>query len=142
VLLYLVDGNVGRKDSARQSILFVGVLLALVALAALAHDLLAQFPDTLGASFADLGRAFSGADSDFLAGACGPFTEIGGVARVQGDEIAGSSGSAFAQAYRPLACAFANVLTALADFLTGARLDLLFLALLPGLRLRSPLILR
>ncbi len=64
------------------------------------------------------------------------------MARVQGSEIARGSGSAFAQALRPLACAFANVLTALADFLAGAGLNLLFFALLHGLRLRGPLILR
>jgi hypothetical protein len=38
---------------------------------------------------------------------------------VQSSEIAGSSGSAFAQAFRPLACAFADVLATLADFLGG-----------------------
>jgi hypothetical protein len=122
------------------SILYVGILLVL---AAPAEELLAQLPYSPGASFANLGRAFSGADADVLAGTCGAFAEIGGsVARVQGNEIAGSSGSAFAQALRPLACAFANVLTALPDFLAGAWLNLLVLALLHGLRLRGPLILR
>lgn len=100
------------------SILYVRILLVL---AAPAEDLLAQLPYSLGASFADLGRAFSGADSDVLAGTCGAFAEIGGgVARVQGHEIAGGSGSAFAQALRPFACTFANVLAALADVLAGA----------------------
>src|SRR5260370_26690428 len=45
------------------SILYVGILLVL---AALAEDLLAQLPYSLGASFADLARAFSGAGSDVL----------------------------------------------------------------------------
>ena len=104
------------------SILDVGAFLVL---ATPAEDLLAQPPDTPGASFADLGRAFSGADSDVLAGTCGAFAEIGGgVARMQGYEIAGGSGSALAQALRPFACAFANILTALADFLAGAGLTL------------------
>src|ERR1700732_4500473 len=64
------------------SILQVGVLFVL---ATPAEELLAQLPYSLGASFADLGRAFSGADSDVLAGTCGALAEIaGGVARVQG----------------------------------------------------------
>src|ERR1700693_2001246 len=122
------------------SILHVGILLVL---AAPAEDLLAQLPYSLGASFADLGRAFSGADSDVLAGTSGAFAEIaGGVARMQGNEISGGSGRAFAQALRPLACALANVLTALPDFLAGAGLNLLVLALRRGLPLRGPLILR
>src|SRR6266403_3570364 len=115
------------------SILDVGAFLVL---ATPAEDLLAQLPDPPAASFADLRRAFSGADSDVLAGTCGAFAKIGcGVARMQGNKIAGGSGSALAQALRPLACAFANVLTALADFLAGAALILLLLALLHGLRL-------
>src|SRR6266478_6092914 len=114
------------------SILYVGILLVL---ATPAKYLLAQLPYSPGAAFADLRRAFSGADS-------GAFAEIGGgVAWVQGNEISGGSGSAFAQALRPFACAFANVLTALAGFLAGAGLSLVVLALRPGLRLRSPLIL-
>jgi hypothetical protein len=122
------------------SILDVGAFLVL---ATPAEDLLAELPDPPAASFADLRRAFSGADSDVLAGTCGAFAKIGcGVARMQGNEIAGGSGSAFAQALRPLACAFANVLTALADFLAGAGLSLVVLALWHGLRLRGPLILR
>jgi len=65
------------------SILYVGILLVR---AALADDLLAQLPYSLGASFADLGRALAGADSDVLAGAARAFAEIGGgVARVQGN---------------------------------------------------------
>src|SRR5713226_1168514 len=111
------------------SILYVGILLVL---AAFAEDLLAQLPYSLGASFADLVLAFSGAASDVLAGTGGALAEIGGgVARVQGNEIAGGSRSAFAQALR-----------ALADFLPGAGLNLPLLALRHGLRLRSPLILR
>src|SRR6266853_3506186 len=65
------------------SILYVGILLVL---ATPAEDLLAQLPDTPGASFADLRRAFSGAASDVLAGTCGAFAMIGcGVARMQGN---------------------------------------------------------
>jgi hypothetical protein len=117
-LTYDTSQGVGPSAGGVASILDVGVLLVL---AALAEDFLAYFPDTLSAAFADLGRAFSGADSDVLAGTCGAFAEIGGgVARVQGNEIAGGSGSAFAQVLRPLACAFTNVLTALADFLARA----------------------
>src|SRR6202162_5504586 len=128
-----------RTQSGRcPLILHVGILLVL---AAPAEDLLAEPPYSLGASFADLGRAFSGADSDVLAGTCGAFAEIGGgVARVQANEIAGGSSSALAQAFRPFACAFANILTALADLLAGT--GLLVLALRHGLRLRSSLILR
>jgi len=66
----------------------------------------------------------------------------GGVARMQGNEIASGSGSAFAQALRSLAGAFANVLATLADVLAGTGLSLMVLALLHGLRLRGPLILR
>src|ERR1700693_5171261 len=97
-----------RTQSGRcPLILHVGILLVL---AAPAEDLLAQLPYSLGASFADLGRAFSGTDSDVLASTCGAFAEIGGgVARMQGNEIAGGSGGAFAQALRPFAYAFANV---------------------------------
>jgi hypothetical protein len=43
------------------SILDVGFILVL---AALAKNLLAQLPYSLATSFADLGRAFSGADSN------------------------------------------------------------------------------
>ena len=122
------------------SILYVGILLVLTAPA---KYLLAQLPDSPGAAFADLGRAFSGADSDVLAGTCGAFAKIGcGVARMQGNEIASGSGSAFAQALRSLAGAFANVLATLADVLAGTGLSLMVLALLHGLRLRGPLILR
>src|SRR3981081_2740713 len=114
-----------------RSILHVGILLVL---AAPAKDLLAQLPYSPRASFADLRRAFSGADSDVLAGASGAFAEIGGgVARMQRNKIAGGSGSAFAQALRPLAGAFANVLTTLADVLAGPGLNFLLLALRHGL---------
>jgi hypothetical protein len=62
------------------SILDVGCILVL---AALAKNLLAQLPYSLATSFADLGRAFSGADSDVLGSASCTFAEIGGgVARV------------------------------------------------------------
>src|SRR5437899_5997872 len=39
-----------------------------------AEDLLAYLPNSLGASFADLRRAFSGADSDVFASTGGAFT--------------------------------------------------------------------
>ena len=122
------------------SILDVGFILVL---AALAKNLLAQLPYSLATSFADLGRAFSDADSDVLGSASCTFAEIGGgVARMQGNEIASGPGRSFTQALRPVACAFANVLTALAYFLAGATLNLLLLALLHGFRLGRPLTLR
>src|SRR3981081_568897 len=123
-----------------RSILHVGILLVL---AAPAKDLLAQLPYSPRAAFSDLGRAFSCADSDVLAGASGAFAEIGGgVARMQRNKIAGGSSSAFAQALRPLARALANIRTTVADIFAGPGLNFLLLALRHGLRLRSPLILR
>src|ERR1700676_5412886 len=118
--------GLSRRGGGMPSILHVGVLLL-----APAKHLLAQLPDSPGAPFADLGRAFPGADSNVLAGPSGAFAKIGGgMAGVQGNEIASGSGSAFAQALRPLACAFANVLTALADFFAGTGLLFLFRILL------------
>jgi hypothetical protein len=106
------------------------------------EDFPAQLSYSLSASFADLARAFSGADPDVLTGSRGAFAEIGsGVARVQSSEIAGRSGSAFAQASRPLGCAFANVLTALAHVLAGAGPSFLLLVLRLGLCPGGPLIL-
>ena len=107
------------------------------------HDLLAQSPYSPGASFTDLGRALSRADSDILGRATRTLSQIsGGVARVQGNEIASGASSTFAQALGPFASTFPNVLTAFADFLPRAGLRLLLLVLLDGLRLGSPLILR
>jgi hypothetical protein len=114
----------------------------LFVLAASVEDFPAQLSYSLGASFADLARAFSGADPDVLTGSRGAFAEIGsGVARVQSSEIAGRSGSAFAQASRPLGCAFANVLTALAHILAGAGPRFLLFVPRLGLRPGGPLIL-
>jgi hypothetical protein len=102
----------------------------------------------LAASFGDLARAFSGADTDVLAGSRGAFAEISaGFARVQSSEVTGRSGSALAQAPRSLGCAFANILTALAHILARAGPSFLLLILLlrvlrPGLRLGGPVILR
>jgi|ERR1700688_952624 hypothetical protein len=137
-LLYM-EGKLGHRPFVlRPSILHVGGLLVL---AVPAEDLFAQLPYSPGAAFADLGRAFSSADSDVLAGTCGTLAEIGGgMARVQGNEIAGGSGSPFAQALRPLARAFANVLSTLADFLAGTGLIRRLVTLVLGLRLRGPLI--
>jgi hypothetical protein len=102
----------------------------------------AQLSYSLGASFADLARAFSCADPDVLAGSRSAFAEIGrGVAGVQSSGIADRSGSAFAQAPRPLCCAFTNVLTALAHVLLGAGPNFLVLIMRPGLRLGCSLIL-
>jgi len=85
----------------------------------------------------------SGADSNVLARPSDALAQIGGgIARVQGSKISGRSGSTLAQASRALACAFPNVLTALADFLARTGLPLLLLVLLRGLRLCRPLILR
>jgi hypothetical protein len=101
----------------------------------------------LAASFGDLARAFSGADTDVLAGSRGAFAEISaGFARVQSSQVTGRSGSALAQAPRSLGCAPANVLTAPAHLLTRARSSFLLLirlrlVLRPGLRLRGSLIL-
>jgi len=104
-----------------------------------------NFSYPLGASFANLARAFSGADTDVLPGSRRAFAEIStGFARVQSCEIAGRSGSALAQAPRSLGGSFANVLTAFAHLLTragGSFLILLRLVLRPGLRLDGPLIL-
>jgi hypothetical protein len=60
---------------------------------------------------------------------------------VQSREIAGRSGSAFAQTSGPLGCAFANVRAALAHVLAGAGPSFLLLVLPPGLRLGGSLIL-
>ena len=111
------------------------------------EDFPAQLSYSLSASFADLARAFSGADPDVLTGSRGAFAEIAsGVARVQSSEIAGRSGGTFAQTSRTLGCAFANVLTTLAHVLAGAGpsflLILLRLVRRSGLRLGGPLILR
>src|SRR5260370_36100049 len=103
----------------RKAGLPVGFLFALVVvLAAPVEDLPAQLSYSLGASFADLARAFSGADPDVLTGSRSALAEIGtGVAGVQSSDIADRSGSAFAQAPRPFCCAFPSVLTALASIL-------------------------
>jgi hypothetical protein len=119
----------------------------LFVLAAPVEDFPAQLSYSLGASFADLARAFSGADPDVLAGSRGAFAEIGsGVAGVQSSDIADRSGSAFAQAPRPLCCAFANVLTAPAHVLARAGpsflLILLRLVRRSGLRLGGRMTLR
>ncbi len=101
-----------------------------------------SLPIRSSATFAQLGRPFSGAYSDVLAGASSAFSEIrSGVARVQGHQITCGSGRAFSQTFRALAGAFANILSALADFLARAGLNLLLLS--PGrrLRLRGPSIL-
>jgi hypothetical protein len=106
------------------------------------EDFPAQLSYALGASLADLGRAFSGAYSDILTGSRGAFAEIGtGLARVQSSQIAGRSGRAFAQAFGSLTRAFANVLTALAHVFAGAGPGFLLLSLRAGLRLPAPLIL-
>jgi hypothetical protein len=120
-----------------------GFLFVLVfVLAAPVEDLPAQLSYSLGASFADLARAFSGADPNVLAGSRSAFAEIGsGVARVQSSDIADRSGGAFAQAPRPLGCACANVLTTLARVLAGAGPSFLLLIMRPGLRLGGSLIL-
>jgi hypothetical protein len=60
---------------------------------------------------------------------------------VQSSDIADRSGSAFAQAPRPLCCAFANVLTAFAHVLAGAGPSFLVLITRAGLRLGGSLIL-
>jgi hypothetical protein len=111
------------------------------------EDFSERLPYPLGASFADLARAFSGADADVLAGSRSAFAEISaGFARVQSSEITGRSGSALAQAPRSLGGTSANVLTALAHILARAGpsflLILLRLVRRPGLRLGGPLILR
>src|ERR1700722_11247411 len=114
----------------------------LLVLTALAHHLLAQLAYSFGGSFANLGRAFSGANSDVLASAAGALAEIdAGLGRMQCSEIASGSCSAFAQVLRPLASAFANVLATLADFLARAGLRVLLLVLLHRLLLGRSLIL-
>ena len=118
----------------------VGLLILLVLVASVE-----DFPYSLGASFADLARTFSGANTDVLPGSHRAFAEISaGFAGVQSSEITGRSGSALAQAPRSLGGSFANVLTAFAHLLTRAGasfLILLRLVLRPGLRLDGPLIL-
>jgi hypothetical protein len=126
-------GEVGRGDYPPG--LPVGFLFVLVFVASV-EDLSAQLSYSFGASFADLARAFAGADADVLAGSRSAFAEIGsGAAGVQSRYIADRSGSAFAQAPRSLGCAFANVLAALAHVLAGAGPGG-FLILIMRLRLR------
>jgi hypothetical protein len=139
-------GGAMRSGAAIFTGLPAGLLLLLV-LGASVEDFPERFPYPLGASFADLARAFSGADADVLAGSRGAFAEIGaGFPRVQSSEITGRSGSALAQAPRSLGCASANVLTARAHILAGAGPSFLLILLRfvrrPGLRLGGPLILR
>jgi hypothetical protein len=122
-------------------------LLLFLVLAPSVEDFPERFSYPLGASFSDLTRAFSCADTNVLAGSRCAFAEIStGFARVQSSEITGRSGSALAQAPRSLGCAPANVLTAPAHLLTRARSSFLLLirlrlVLRPGLRLRGSLIL-
>ena len=76
------------------SILVVGFILVL---AAFANNLLAQLPYSLATSFTDLGRAFCCPDSEVLGSTSCAFAHIsGGVAGVQGNEIASPSCGAFA----------------------------------------------
>jgi hypothetical protein len=139
----------GGWDAAKdqKGRLSAGLLLALVfvlgfILATPVEDFPAQLSYSLGASFANFAHAFSGADADVLAGSRNAFAGIsGGVARVQSSEIAGRSGSAFAQASRALSCAFANVLTTLAHVLAGAGPGFLVLIMRRGLRRGRSLIL-
>src|SRR5579863_9669608 len=123
-------------------LILCAVSILVFVLAAFAQHLLPQLSYSLRSSLADFGNAFSGADTDVLARAARTFAEIGGsLARMQGSKIAGAFGSTFAQALRSLACAFANVLTTLADFLARAWLNLLVLIRLHRLLLGSSLIL-
>ena len=108
----------------RKSICHVGFLLVFVSPA---DDFLAQPPYSPGTSFTDLGHTLSSADSDILGRATRALAQIsGGVARVQGSEIASGASCTFAQAFRSLASTFANVLTAFADFLPRAGSGLCF----------------
>jgi polyisoprenoid-binding protein YceI len=108
----------------------------LLILAAPTKYLLTQLPDSLAGSFAYLGRTFAGTDSHILASASRAFAEIGSSgARMQSREIARGPASTLAQTLRP----FANVFTALADFLSRAAFSLPLFVFLPGLS--SPLLL-
>jgi hypothetical protein len=121
----------------------VGFFFELVfVFAAMVEDLAAELSYSLARSFAYLGRAFTGADPDVLAGSGSAFAEIGsGVAGVQSSGVADRSGSAFAEAGRALGCAFADVLTALADVVAGGGRSFLVLIVRGGLRLGCSLIL-